>query len=259
MSQPFPPLPPFDDDSSPQGQQNPQSQPSPNPYAQQTPPAQGQSYAGQQQYPAPQQGQTYSQGQQYPGQGYPTQQGSRYGTTPYQAAGPYGAPVERPKSFDTLLKLTLASLGIWVLSTVLSFIFRPSEEQLLQSIRDQFEAAGQPVDDATVQAALDMGMAVGIASSVVMLILGIGLYLLVYLPLRNGKNWARVLGIVLAIIGIIFTAVGYTQLGVYSGVGLALSIATGVLFIVANVFWLMMAFKPEVAAYTRAASERPRF
>lgn len=196
---------------------------------------------------------------QAPQYGQPGDAGSRYGTTPYQQAGPYGDPVERPAKLDLLLKLTLGSLALWLLSSLVGLLFPPSDDAMREQIRRQLEGMGQPVDEAAIDSAMALGQATALVTTLVMLVLGVGLYLLVYLPLRKGKNWARILGIVLAILGLVLTAWGFSGLGVYEGPARIISIVIGVLFMVVNVFWLITAFNKDVAAYTRAQSERPRY
>ena len=212
----------------------------------------------------PNAGQQYGQpGQvQYPAPGQPGQapeQGSRYGTTPYAQQGQYGAPVERPAKMDLLLKLTLGSLVLWVLSSLVSLIFPPNEDAVREQVRSQMEAAGIALSETDLDTALAASSAMTLGTTLVVLVLGIGLYLLVYLPLRKGKNWARILGIVLAILGIAFSAFGFSGLSVYEGPGLILAIVLSALFIVVNIVWLITAFNKGVAAYTRAQSEKPRY
>ncbi|WP_277245794.1 hypothetical protein [Micrococcus terreus] len=223
----------------------------PNPAPGQDPnqPNPGQQYGqpGQMQYPAPGQ----------PGQA--PEQGSRYGTTPYAQQGQYGAPVERPAKMDLLLKLTLGSLVLWVLSSLVSLIFPPNEDAVREQVRSQMEAAGIALSETDLDTALAASSAMTLGTTLVVLVLGIGLYLLVYLPLRKGKNWARILGIVLAILGIAFSAFGFSGLSVYEGPGLILAIVLSALFIVVNIVWLITAFNKGVAAYTRAQSEKPRY
>lgn len=202
--------------------------------------------------------QSPQQGQQYPAPGQTPEQASRFGTSPYAAQGGYGAPVERPAKLDLLLKLTLGSLAIWLLSSLSGLIFPPNEDKVREAVRQQAEAMGQPVDDAALEASMGLAQAGTVFTTLIILVLGVGLYLLVYLPLRKGKNWARILGIVLAILGLAFTAYGFSGLGMYDAPGRTLSIVVGVLFFVVNVFWLVTAFNKDVSAYTRAMSEQAR-
>ena len=192
---------------------------------------------------------------QYPAPGQQGEAGNRFGTTPYQQAGQYGSPVERPAKLDLLLKLTLGSLALWVLSAVVSLVFPPTEEALREQMRSQLEMGGMAVSESELDSALAMAQGFTVATSLMVLVLGAGLYLLVYLPLRKGKNWARILGIVFAIIGVAFTTYGFTGLGVYEGPARIISIVLGVLFIAVNIFWLITAFNKDVAAYTRAQSQ----
>lgn len=199
---------------------------------------------------------------QYPAPGQPGQapgQASRYGTTPYAQQGQYGAPVQRPAKMDLLLKLTLGSLALWLVSALIGLVFPPNEDAVREQVRSQMEATGMALSETDLDAAIAYSAMITLVVTPVTLVLGVGLYLLVYLPLRKGKNWARILGIVFAILGTLFTAWGFTELGVYEGPGLIISIVLSVLFIAVNIFWLITAFNKDVAAYTRAQSEQPRY
>lgn len=211
-----------------------------------TGPAQNQPDHGQPQYGQPEYGQP-QYGQPAYGQpqyGQPAADG-RYGTQPYGVGGQYGT-VPEPKKFRTLLTLTLVSAALWVLSSLPGlFAFDDIMATVTGTLDDQPDFSAQDLEAFTTFA-----RTVGIASFVVTLIIGLGLYALVYFNLRGVKNWARVLGIVFAILGVlsIFSAVGYlfsTSL-VVNLMGV-LTIA----YVVVNILWLVVAFNKDVADWFR--------
>lgn len=186
-------------------------------------------------------------GNPYSGQpaGQPGGQPSKFGTEAYNPGAGYGAPMEEPNKFRTLKTLTLASLGVYVLSQIfgLMSIFTPESEQ---AIRDQFAAMNMPVTDDDINAA--MAFSVGLA--VVLTVIAVGLYLLVYFGLRAKKNWARITGVVLAILGTVFTVGGLLMDSgaMTSGMGLV-SLALTVAWVALNIYWLVLAFNGQVKAY----------
>ena len=72
----------------------------------------------------------------------------------------------------------------------------------------------------------------------------------------KGKNWARILGIVFAIIAVLFTIYGLATSGMSLQIGGAMSIVgliLNVLFLVVNIYWLVLAFNGRVADWFKAA------
>ncbi|MGC5048950.1 hypothetical protein [Micrococcus porci] len=194
--------------------------------------------------PAPQYGQP---GQAAPQYGQPGE-GSRFGTQAYGAPGlQYGAPLAEPATFRTLLKLTLASAVVYVLSA-LPGLFVDQDALVRDQLRAQGKSAEQ-IDQAMQNAGMVSAMA-GIGL-VVWLLIALGLYALVYFGLRARKNWARVLGIVLAILGTLSAVFGLFRLGSFPAGVMIASLVLSVLFIAVNVLWLVNAFNKDVAAYTQ--------
>ncbi|WP_414601885.1 DUF6264 family protein [Micrococcus sp.] len=209
------------------------------------------------QNPGPQYGQApqYNQAPQHnqtPQYGEP---GSRFGTQPYGAAPQqFGGPVAEPKKFRTLLTLTLASAGLYALSGLIS-LFMDRTETTRQMLQEQGRT-GAELEQA-VQASSTFGLIVGVVALVVVL----GLYALVYVGLRSVKNWARITGIVFAIISVVMTLLSLLGAGLLAGLGLTiidlgsplgiLSAVLSVVALVVNILWLVNAFNKDVAAYTK--------
>ncbi|GAA1153813.1 hypothetical protein [Nesterenkonia sandarakina] len=196
-------------------------------------------------YPAQQGGYPSQQGG-YPVQqgGYPAQQGggqgapaSKYGTDPY-APGSYGGPVAEPKKYSLLKTMTLVSLAVYVLSSLPGLFL--SGDATRQEMITGMEQQGMTAAEAAEAADLFGGLLTGFIW--VSLIVGVGLYLLVFFGLQKNKNWARITGIVFAILGIVFT-----MIGVIGADPLTLVLALAHVGVAA--YWLVLAFSSEVKTY----------
>lgn len=180
-------------------------------------------------------------------------QGSKYGTQSYQP-GSYGGPVSEPAEYRRLLSMTLAVLGLYVLIGVIGLVSTFSgETQAL--VQDELTGAG--MSQADVDSA--MGLVSGIAGifAVIVLLVIVGLHLLVYFGLRAEKNWARVTGIVLAILGLLFN-LGSLLTGLGNAFATPLMTVTTVLTLIwaaAVIYWLILAFNSTVAGYLQQAHQ----
>ena len=81
--------------------------------------------------------------------------------------------------------------------------------------------------------------------------LAVALYALVYFNLRGAKNWARILGIVVGILGTLSAVGGIFSFVTYPGIGGVLASVLSLALVIVNILWLVKAFNPQVAAYTR--------
>jgi len=143
-----------------------------------------------------------------------------------------------PKKFSQLKLFTLISLAVYVLSSLPGLFI--TDEAARQEMITAAEQQGASSADAASTADMLGGFFTGFIW--VSLIIGAGLYLLVYFGLKKNKNWARITGIVFAIIGIIGTLIGLIGADM---VTLALSL----LHVVVAIYWLVLAFSSEVKAY----------
>lgn len=189
-------------------------------------------------------------GAQQPGAQQPGVAGSKFGTEAYDPHAAYGGPMQRPKSFDRVRQLTIVSFLTYMLSSGLSMVVL-NDEQLY---REQLEAQGQ---EAT-QEALDFMTMSALVGGILMLVVGLVIYLVVLLGLKNAKNWARILGTVFCALGIISMAFSLTGIGALLSAG-ALGIivlVTSLLFILVNVMWLISAFSKDTNAYIADRAKR---
>ncbi|WP_290500016.1 hypothetical protein [Kocuria sp. UBA5001] len=168
-------------------------------------------------------GQPYAEpqnsGQQY------GQAGGKYGTAEYNP-GQYTGVTERPGTLDKLLKLTMASLGIYVLSGIVGLIAV-----------------------STIEMAGKAGGVGGPTSSIISLIIGIALYLLVWTNLKKGKNWARILGTVFAAIAILGGLFGLIGTFVYPAPWNIIMIVLALLKVVVDILWIVTAYKAPTSAW----------
>ncbi|MFW3385959.1 UNVERIFIED_CONTAM: hypothetical protein RF648_08145 [Kocuria sp. CPCC 205274] len=174
---------------------------------------------------------------------YPQQpEGARGGPPQYQAGGDqYGAhqgghPGAAPPEVKRLLTLTLVSAAVYLLNQVVGLITTAGTD-----MSASYEQAGLSAE----QIAQTQGVAT--IFSVGIIVLALALYALVYVFLKKGKNWARVLGIVLAILSTLGVLLGLvtTALVGLSGLGIV-GLLLGLVLVVVNVLWLVTAFKAPV-------------
>ncbi len=192
-SAPQPPAPQYGQPAVPQyGQQSPGQPPAAPQYGQMSP--EGQPPA------APQYGQQSPAAPQY---GQQTPAAPQYGQPP--AAPQYGqdtnwpsqqpGPTTVPQMVNIAFWLIVGAAAIWLISIIISIaaINDPATRAMFE---DQMAASG--AGDMRFE---DLqGVFVGIMVAVG--IIGAGLYALVALNVRKGRNWARILGTVLAAISI---------------------------------------------------------
>lgn len=164
-------------------------------------------------------------------------QGDQYGAGLY---GQHRGPVPAPPQHRRLLTLTLVSAALYVLNGIVSMIATATTD-----LTGAYERLGVPADQAQAMADQSGGSTV---FSLIILVIALGAYGLGYTGLKKGKNWARVLGIVLAILSIIGTVFGFVGSLIFGGWAIAL-IAIGVAVLIVDILWLITAFAKPVAAW----------
>lgn len=177
------------------------------------------------------------------------QQGPRFGTDPYDPSA-VGGPMAEPKQFSRLKQLTLLSLAIFVVQGIIGLIPAMSGS-MRDQIAEQLEAQGATsgLSEEELQSMIDMGIVGGLAVSIGSLVVGIIVYVLVYFGLVKRKNWARIVGIIFAIIGALFSLInGVGGLGAGSTATMISSLLLLVGAVIA-IFWLVTAFNGQVKAY----------
>lgn len=184
------------------GQNAPQSgqQPPAAPQYGQNAPQYGQQQYGQNapQYGQPQYGQQPPAAPQYgqPQQPY-GQAPQQYGQSPYAqypSEQPQGAAGGVPKMVNNAFWMIVAAGVLWLVSLLIA-IPALDDPAMRSTFEEQMRAGGADVDFESVKPVL-------IGMMVVVGLIGAGLYALVAFNVRKGKNWARILGTVLAALSI---------------------------------------------------------
>jgi hypothetical protein len=197
-----------------QGQNAPQYGENAPRYGQNVPPAPqyGQNAPQQPQYgqntpPVPQYGQNGPQyGQQQYGQNPPQYGQPQFGQQPYgqppQGQSPYAqypsqqpqGPAGVPKLVDRAFWMIIAA-GVLSILSLLVGIPTLDDPVMRQTFEDQLRGSGQNIPFEEIKPII-------IGTMVVATLIGAGLYALVAFNVRKGKNWARILGTVLAALSI---------------------------------------------------------
>jgi hypothetical protein len=220
----IPPVPPANPDGPVPGDQ-------PNPNYGQNPPQYGQN-APQYGQNAPQYGQNAPQyGQNAPQYG---QNAPQYGQSPY-AQSPYSQyPAGQQQTADGVPKLVniafwliVASGVVWLLSLLLSIgtLDTPAMRDMFE---EQMAASGANVSFNDVKPFL-------VGTILVFAVISAGLYALVALNVRKGKNWARILGTV-------FAALSLLSL---------FPLSIGTLAVLAGIAGIVMLYLPTTSPYFR--------
>lgn len=177
---------------------------------------------------APQYGQNAPQyGQNAPQYGQP--QPPAFGQ-PAPYASPYGAAPEGPRTIPAQVLLSFKMILVAgalsaIASLVLAFTGAPFFNQMMV---EQMAGTGQSLPDGfseMVESSLVFGGIVGA-------LISIGLYCLVAFPVKKGKNWARILGTVFAVLSIFGLFGGLFAFGALYGILQLVSILLGVAAIV---------------------------
>jgi hypothetical protein len=158
--------------------------------------------------------------------------------------GQQRGPVPAPRQLKRLLGLTVASGALYTaLGVVVTIIFATTDFAAM------YQRMGVPAEDAG-QVGTMMGQMRGfsIASGVIAIVVLVGLYATEYVFLRKGANWARIVGIVAAILsslGFLGNLFGFWLYGQWAIV----LIAIGIAFIAVNIAWLVTAFQAPLRAW----------
>jgi hypothetical protein len=220
----IPPVPPANPDGPVPGDQ-------PNPNYGQNPPQYGQN-APQYGQNAPQYGQNAPQyGQNAPQYG---QNAPQYGQSPYAQSPSSQYPAGQQQTADGVPKLVniafwliVASGVVWLLSLLLSIgsLDTPAMRDMFE---EQMAASGANVSFNDVKPFI-------VGTILVFAVISAGLYALVALNVRKGKNWARILGTV-------FAALSLLSL---------FPLSIGTLAVLAGVAGIVMLYLPTTSPYFR--------
>lgn len=155
------------------------------------------------------------------------------------------APVEQPSSIRTAVLLMRVGAVVSLLSLVGTLITLGS---LKSQIRDQLVASDQQVTDSMVDAAYG----VAIVGSIVVGLIGAGLWLWMAWKNGQGRGWARIVASVLGGLNVVTTL-----FSVASGNATTLSLVLSLVNLVLAVVILVLLWKKESSAFYAARSGRP--
>lgn len=170
--------------------------------------------------------------------------GNKYGTSGYDPNQNF--EMSKPPQVDRLRKMTLASMAIYLLSGVLGIIyfFSGSGREAMQQQLEGQDLGGLSVDDALMAGAISATVV-----SVLLMAVALVLYILVLVGIKKRWGWARIIGIVLAILGVLFVGIGlFSGTPMAGGLGI-LVLVLDVLFVLVNIYWLVLAFNGKVGAW----------
>lgn len=146
-------------------------------------------------------------------------------------------PVPAPPQLKRLLRLTAVSAGLYVLNVVVVLVLLSTID-----ITALYRRIGFPAEQAEQAGAMfARTWGVSVASNLVGVLAILGLYVLVYVFLRRGANWARILGIVLAGLAMVSFLVSIISNLWLHGSWAVVSTAIAVALIAVNVAWVVTA------------------
>lgn len=143
-----------------------------------------------------------------------------------------------PAQLRRLLGLTVASGVLYTaLGVVVTVIYATTDFAAM------YQRMGMPAEDAgRIGTMVEQMRGVSIAAGVIAVVVLVGLYVMEYVFLSKGANWARILGIVLAVLsalGFLGNLFGFWLYGQWAIVLTAIGIA----FIIVNIVWLVTALR----------------
>lgn len=177
-----------------------------------------------------------------PGQPSPHDAGSA-GMPSYQPTGEQYGSGRRgaaPPEHARLLTLTVISAGLYLLNLVVSLVVTSTVD---------LEAAYQDLGFSTAQAQMAAEQAGStVLGTVLTAVVALSLYALVYTGLKKGRNWARILGIILVILSILGSILGIFGSMIFGSWAIVL-IGLTVAVLIVDILWLITAFKKPVAVW----------
>lgn len=185
-----------------------------------------------------------------PHNGYPEnpQGGNKYGTAGYNPDQNF--EMTKPPQVNRLFQMTMASLLLFLLINVLSIaaLFQPGMRDTLAT---QLEESGQALPQGmSMDEFVTFSQISGAITFGILVLLGVVIYALVLLGIKKRWGWARILGIIAAIIGVIYALwTIIASLGATVGVLDIIAVLLTVVFAAVGVYWLILAFNGQVAAW----------
>lgn len=185
--------------------------------------------------------------QQYPPPPPPEEGGyPGLGSMPAPGQPPAAAPVARPASIATAVKLMYVGALLSLVSGITAFT-------MTDAIREQVEKAAADAGTDMTATEIDGLVAITLGVGIVTGLVGAGLWLLMAWANGKGRSWARIVATVLFALSALSFLLGLVQ-GTQPAAALALSVVTTLVGAVV----VLLLWKKESSAYYRAQSA-PRY
>jgi len=178
----------------------------------------------------------------YPGEG--SSDGGPPPPPPPPPPGGAAPPVAgQPSSIATAVKLMYAGAALSLLSVIASFF-------MLDTIKEAIEESMREADANVSQSTIDAAYSIGLASTVVVGIISVGLWLWMAWKNGQGRSWARIVATIFGGLNVLTTLVGFTQPGM-TAVTAIISVANLVLAVII----LILLWRKESSSYYDSVSQ----
>jgi hypothetical protein len=162
-----------------------------------------------------------------------------------QYATNFDPTAPRPKSVDNSFMLWIVNAAISLIGGVIGLFV--SSQSVRDAVRKSLEKTSSTVTEADIDTAVNVARTVGVVIGVLFL----ALYLLFAFKMRAGRNWARIVLLILGVLNILGTVFALAN-GTTPGVGIAINVVQAVIVIAA----VVLMYRPDASQYF--ASGRPR-
>lgn len=174
------------------------------------------------------------------GEGYP-----QMGSMPGPGMAPPAAPVARPASIDMAVKLMYVGAALSVLGILFTVLMKGT-------IRDAVEKASNDSGTAMTASQVDAAVSLAIGFSVVVGLIGVGLWLWMASANGKGRSWARIVATVFFGLSVLST------LGSLLQHPPVLSLVVSVISLLLGAYIIYLLYRPESSRYYQAQSA-PRY
>lgn len=172
----------------------------------------------------------------------PPPQGGGYGSMPSMSGGSMqpAANAPQPQSIALAVKLMYVGAVLSLLGVITTLFMK---DQMRASAKAALDAQKKVPDAATLNAAVNVGMATGIIIGLI----GVAVWIWMAKANGSGKSWARIVATVLGVLNIIFTLIGFT-----SSTGTGLSKIVSVISLLLAIAILVLLWRKESSSFYAA-------
>ncbi|WP_136088959.1 hypothetical protein [Auritidibacter ignavus] len=166
------------------------------------------------------------------------------------------AQLEEPQGSKTAKMLVLASAVVTLVQTILHLVFLDMDSFFASGFLEVELNGSEVTEEQALESASNFASTVVYGTTIVVLSITLGLYATVYFGMRANKNWARILGVVCAIVGgLLFFWTLLTSFIQFSGVTVVIvDVIAGLLGTAISVYFLILVFRKDVADWYRVQS-----